>query len=79
MKQYKTFCNLNFMGIVYCDEIFKPYVPENEDLRPILHFRWGCLKLQRAQRLMHLLDNICKRLNNNTIYVKPYLTLGCVS
>lgn len=62
------------MGIVKCDKDFCPYVPERENLKPLLEFHWGIMGLDTAHRLIDLLHRVLKRLNNGTIAVKPYLT-----
>ncbi|MCM1437830.1 MAG: hypothetical protein NC131_01270 [Roseburia sp.] len=72
--EYKVYFNLNFMGIVKCDKDFCPYVPENENLKPLVEFHYGILKYDKQIYLLHFLERIAERLNNGTITIKPYLT-----
>lgn len=72
--EYKVYFNLNYMGIVKCDKDFKPYVPSQDDLVPLLEFHYGIMHFDKAKELLHLLERIADRLNNNSIKVKPYST-----
>ena len=74
MTEYKVYFNLNYMGIVKCDKDFCPYVPERENLKPLVEFHYGILQSDKQEYLLDLLHRIADRLNNGTITVKPYLT-----
>lgn len=74
MTEYKVYFNLNYMGIVKCDKDFYPYVPDRENLKPLVEFHYGILQWDKQKYLLDLLNRIAERLNKGTITVKPYLT-----
>lgn len=76
MTEFKAYFNLNYMGIVKCDENFWPYVPQREGLKPLLEFHYGLFQHQTTIKLLDLLNRIATRLNQGSIAVKPYLTIN---
>lgn len=74
--EYKVYFNLNYMGIVKCDENFFPYVPKREGLDPLVELHYGLFRLETSLKLLNLLERIVRRLNQGSIAVKPYLTIN---